>query len=126
MKRLFISIAILLCGICSTKAIPADPTPKKVIQPDGTSLTVLMRGDEHRHLLFTEDGYPLFFNLKTKTYEYARLDGSKITGSGLAAADKDMRKTEAKKYLASINIDAFSRATAGSGMRKALSFPKIG
>lgn len=53
MKRLFISIAILLCGICSTKAIPADPTPKKVIQPDGTSLTVLMRGDEHRHLLFT-------------------------------------------------------------------------
>lgn len=119
MKRLFISIAILLCGICSTKAIPADPTPKKVIQPDGTSLTVLMRGDEHRHLLFTEDGYPLFFNLKTKTYEYARLDGSKITGSGLAAADKDMRKTEAKKYLASINIDAFSRATAGSGMRKA-------
>lgn len=30
-----------------------------------------------------------------------------------------MRKTEAKKYLASINIDAFSRTTAGSGMRKA-------
>lgn len=62
----FISIAILLCGICSTKAIPADPTPKKVIQPDGTSLTVLMRGDEHRHLLFTEDGYPLFSTLRPK------------------------------------------------------------
>lgn len=117
-------------------AIPADPSPKKALQPDGTYLTVLMRGDENSHLFYTEDGYPLWFNRATRAYEYARLCGNAIGGSGLVAADKAVRTAEASKYLSALNVSDIRQASAAkpSGMKKAAKrsdylisdFPTIG
>ena len=47
----------LMCLVA--RAVPADPTPGQVTQPDGTKLTVVLHGDEFFNYLTTEDGYSI-------------------------------------------------------------------
>lgn len=52
----------LLAGLAfwplsSALAVPADPTPREVVQPDGTKVQVRQRGDEHFHWNETVDGF---------------------------------------------------------------------
>lgn len=91
-------------------AIPADSSPKQVKQPDGTLLTVIMRGDEHHHLSYTEDGYPLYFNRQSQTYEYATHNGNHVMGSGIVAVDKANRKAEATSFLSTVDVRAIEQA----------------
>lgn len=65
LKRLFAACIAAVYFPLAASAIPADPKPKQVRQPDGTVLTILIRGDEHGHMLFTDDGVPLFRNSAT-------------------------------------------------------------
>ena len=45
MKKTLLLLAMgLLC--MTARAVPADPTPGLVTQPDGTKLTVVLHGDE--------------------------------------------------------------------------------
>lgn len=57
----------------SVSAVPARPTKMQVKQPDGTTITIMVRGDENFHFICTEDGMPL---VKTEggAYCYASLD----------------------------------------------------
>lgn len=43
----------------SASAVPAYPKPITVTQPDGTQVTILLKGDERTHWLETTDGYTL-------------------------------------------------------------------
>ena len=66
-------------------AIPADPRPSRVAQPDGDSLTVVLNGDEFYHYYTTTDGYTL---LPTAGgYCYARRDGERLVSTGVMAHD---------------------------------------
>jgi M6 family metalloprotease-like protein len=123
---MLLSMAVTLCA-SSAYAIPADTRPKKVVQPDGTVLTVVMSGDEHRHLSFTEDGFPLFYNSRTKTFEYARLSGNSVAGSGITASDAAKRSAKAKAYLNGINTQNFVNTlnSHANAMRKAAAPRKI-
>ncbi len=93
-------------------AIPADPRPKTVRQPDGTTLTVLMRGDEHRHVLLSEDGFPLIYNTQKQQFEYARLTNNRLVASGICAANPGERNAQAKAYVASANRQQMLKAAA--------------
>lgn len=65
--------AILLLFVCFPiviSAIPAAPFPGKVVQPDGTTLTVKLTGDEFAHITVTTDGYTLVE--ETGGYYYAQ------------------------------------------------------
>jgi M6 family metalloprotease-like protein len=42
--------------------VPANPKPIEKIQPDGTKITVLSKGDEKIHWMETLDGYTLMYN----------------------------------------------------------------
>lgn len=90
LKKLAILFAAAACLQTAT-AIPADPRPKLVKQPDGSTLTVIMRGDERHHMTMTADGVPLYYNTASKTFEYASLADGRIRGSGIAAADAGKR-----------------------------------
>ena len=59
-RKLFLLAAVLLC--LTARAIPADPTPNPVTQPDGTTLTLQMHGDEFFHFTTTLDGYTVVKN----------------------------------------------------------------
>lgn len=56
MKKIISSL--LLCLACGAAAFaaPAYPKPRKVVQPDGTVITIIAHGDEHFHYLTTPDG----------------------------------------------------------------------
>ena len=47
---------LLLCGTSFIHAIPAKPGLRKYRQPDGTEITVRVKGDESFHFYETADG----------------------------------------------------------------------
>lgn len=102
-------------------AIPADPQSKTVRQPDGTTLTVLMRGDEHGHVLLSEDGFPLVYNTSKRQFEYARLSGSRLVASGISAANPAQRNAQSKAYVANADRQQMLRAALTAGMAR----PKV-
>jgi hypothetical protein len=74
--RILTLLVVLLSFIFSSQAIPAFPRPIKIVQPDGSSLTILLHGDEFSHFTTTDDGYTIVQNDKNM-YVYAQKD---ITG----------------------------------------------
>ena len=62
-KNVFITFALLILGCLSVKAIPAYPVRRTFVQPDGTTLTLTLRGDEHFSYYTTDDGQPMVRNL---------------------------------------------------------------
>lgn len=59
-KSLVLAVLALVCLVA--RAVPADPTPVKVTQPDGTTLTISLHGDEFFHFTTTADGYTVLKN----------------------------------------------------------------
>lgn len=96
----------------TASAVPADPRPRQVRQPDGTMLTIVVRGDERGHMVYTSDGVPLFHNAATGAYEYAKLSNGDIVGSGIVATEAGMRDANAKTYIGNLDVEAMIRKTA--------------
>ena len=87
----------LMC--LTARAVPADPTPAQVTQPDGTKLTLVLHGDEFLNYLTTSDGYTVVKN-KAGYYTYARLDGDQLAPSNVIA--RDSRTAADNVYLANV------------------------
>ncbi len=66
MRNLLIPLVLLfpLLSIAQPAAVPARRNPVQRIQPDGDTLTILLRGDEHNHWTMTADGYHVRENKK--------------------------------------------------------------
>lgn len=61
-KKLFKSlvvIVLLIMGITTTFAVPANKKPVTIKQPNGKTLTFILQGDERVHWAVTLDGYSL-------------------------------------------------------------------
>lgn len=61
-------------------AIPADPKPKTLRQPDGTYISVVMCGNEHAHAFFTPDGTPLLRNALSGMLEPTTVEKAWVRG----------------------------------------------
>ncbi|MBR5685293.1 MAG: hypothetical protein IKX18_03955, partial [Muribaculaceae bacterium] len=97
MRNLLLLLALAL--MCATaQASPADPSPGKVTQPDGTTLTVTLHGDEFFNYLTTIDGYTVVKNA-SGFYTYARLDGDRLVASDCIARDADHRSAADRAVL---------------------------
>ena len=57
MRKFYLMLLANIMGYVVANAIPANPTPAKVLQPDGSYLTVSLFGDEFMHYTTTQDGY---------------------------------------------------------------------
>ena len=90
-------MAGLLCLMA--QAIPADPTPATVTQPDGQTLTVTLHGDEFFHFTTTSDGYTVVKNA-AGFYTYARLEDGKLVASDFIARDVAKRTPGELAFLA--------------------------
>ncbi|MBQ6165925.1 MAG: M6 family metalloprotease domain-containing protein [Muribaculaceae bacterium] len=89
MKNCFVLFVLgLLC--LSARAVPADPTPGQITQPDGSKLTVVLHGDEFFNYQTTLDGYTVVKN-EAGFYTYARLDGTRLVASNYVAHDEANR-----------------------------------
>ena len=112
MKNYLVLLFGLLCLVA--RAVPADPTPAVMTQPDGSKLTLVLHGDEFLNYLTTADGYTVVKN-KAGFYTYARLDGSNLAASDFIA--RDNRTAADRAYLASVPKGLTSPAMVQHGKK---------
>ncbi len=90
MKHLLTALFLLAGGWFPAHAVPADPTPVTVTQPDGSTLTVRLRGDEFFHFYETLDGVPLVRS-HSGAYYYARLQDGCLAATDVLAHQAEWR-----------------------------------
>ena len=115
MKNYFVLFVLgLLC--LSARAVPADPTPGQIIQPDGTKLTVVLHGDEFFNYLTTLDGYTVVKN-EAGYYTYARLDGDRLVAGNCIAHNEAKRTAMDLAALAGVPKGVTGTAMVQRGAR---------
>lgn len=102
-------------------AVPSYPRPIRVEQPDGTTMTVRLYGDERFNYVTTVDGYNLV--AENGVLYYAQVQGTKLVSTGVQAHDPMNRTNEERRILSSVSFGyphgvaaAAMVADAGSGV----------
>ena len=91
MKRILLSIAFML-AVASSWAVKAYPLPVDVVQSDGTTLTVILHGDEHFHYYTTLDGVLLV--KERDNFYVAMTEGCELKASPRLAHNQGQRSME--------------------------------
>lgn len=97
-KKLLLAFAMGLT-VMGARGVPACPAPSTVIQPDGTTLTVRLVGDEFYNYTMTLDGRTVM-RTASGAYVYAELnaDGT-LRESSVLAHDPAARQSDELAYL---------------------------
>ena len=82
-----------LFRVTQTYSVPACPDPAVVMQPDGTSVTILLHGDEYLSYTTTVDGYTVVGD-EQQGYCYAHLSDGMLQSAGMLAHDEGQRTAE--------------------------------
>lgn len=98
MKRLSILMLVMLLGVASLWARPGYSKPVDVLQPDGTTVTLLMRGDEFQSFMTTVDGYTVIKG-DDGFYRYAVKEGNQLKASPFIAKNAEQRKADEQAFL---------------------------
>ncbi len=103
MKKTFIFLcAGLLFGVASLFAVPAAPYPIEMTQPDGTTITIQMVGDEYAHYEKTIDGIPVMRG-EDGFFRYAEISTTgEFKAGAIIARNPDMRTVADLSYLATL------------------------
>lgn len=108
MLKMGVCGALLMGAALSPFTADAKPARKGLIavtQPDGSTLNIQLKGDEHAHRVFSEDGYLLASDAEGN-YTYATLnEQGEIVSSGRRAVMAASRSAEDIAYLATIDKD---------------------
>ena len=82
--------------------VSAYPLPVEIVQPDGSKITIIPKGDEHLKWAQTVDGYSLMRNSQG-IFEYAKLDaGNNMVPSGVQARNETERSNLDNLFLGQI------------------------
>ena len=96
-------VVMLIFNVGTVKSVPANPNPIKVCQPNGDTISIRLKGDEHSHQVETEDGYTLVES-GNKTLEYATQDAQgNLVSSHVMAKNKANRTDNERKTLSRIS-----------------------
>ncbi len=124
MRNLLLSALCLLCVI-KAAAVPADPTPAVITQPDGTQLTIVLHGDEFYSFTTTADGYTVVKDSRGY-YTYAALDtDGTLTATQTVARNEQQRTPADHAMLATLGKGLTDRqaVTASRAKRAAMQSP---
>lgn len=106
-------------------AVPATPYPVKVIQPDGSELTIRIHGDEHFSYKTTLDGYLVVSDDEGK-YSYAKTDADgKLVSAGIQAKNIENRSKNDIKKLREIPNDSTYQKIAVQNRQARISSNKV-
>lgn len=99
MKKLFTSFVLLFLLSSTLMAVPAKRTPKTFTQPDGTTVTVILQGDEHFHYYSTTDGVMVKKDSKGyMRYAVTNSDGNFVPGEYVAKNPAQRNEAE-RSYI---------------------------
>lgn len=120
-------VAIAAALACENAfGVPADPRPRTFTQPDGTTITVKLRGDERSHFYLSEDDYLLVRQGDTFYYGDIASDGS-IKASAMLARPSAKRTSAEQAYLNTVDMQrVFSEMTRRSTTSKMAKAPRRG
>ncbi len=97
----------------SALAVPAYPYPVKFKQPDGATLSVILKGDEFHKYYTTEDGV-LITKSEQGLFNYARLEsGNKVVDTGIKAKDLSLRSAGERSFVANLPKNPDMSLSAG-------------
>lgn len=95
-------VLLFFSGLQFLQAVPAYPNPIEFRQPDGTTITIRMMGDEKINWAETLDGYSILVN-KEGFYEYAILDEhGDMVFSGIHVSPQEQRSSKELDFLQDI------------------------
>ena len=98
MKKLISTIVFSFLLALGVQAIPAHKGKVTITQPDGTTVTLRLHGDEYLHFTTTEDGYSVVKGADN-FYRYARREDGKLVATDMVAHDMASRSSAEKAFL---------------------------
>ena len=101
MRRVSTIVMMLVIITVSIMAIPAHKKPIQVTQPDGTTVTIQLHGDEWLHFNTTADGYSVVKN-QQGYYVYAEKKNGELKATSMVAHDATKRKANEVTFLQNI------------------------
>lgn len=100
MKRKII-LATLICVASLSFAVPAKKEWRTFKQPDGTTIELMLVGDENLHYFLTRDNVPVVSDANNQ-YCYAKAAGFTILSTGVMAHEEQLRNTTEKTFVSSV------------------------
>ena len=101
MRRVSTIVVMLVIITVSIMAIPAHKKPIQVTQPDGTTVTIQLHGDEWLHFNTTADGYSVVKN-QQGYYVYAEKKNGELKATSMVAHDATKRKANELAFLQNV------------------------
>ena len=96
--KILLAFFMFVFSTVACLAVPARPYPVTVQQPDGTSLTFYLRGDEYYRVKVTVDGMPIMQG-KDDAYYYAFIDSDTLACSSMLAHNAEHRSAEETGFV---------------------------
>jgi M6 family metalloprotease-like protein len=97
-KKIFLLLTAMMLGATSLWARPGYSKPVDVFQPDGTTVTLLMHGDEFLNFTTTIDGYTVVKG-EDGYYRYAEKEGDMLKPTNMTAKNPELRNAEERAFL---------------------------
>lgn len=91
----------LIAMVSNSMAIPALRQKVTVTQPDGTTVTIMLHGDEWHHFTTTDDGYTVEKN-KQGYYVYAHKVNDELRATSIVAHNQADRKATEVAFLQTV------------------------
>ena len=106
-KKLLLSAAIAMGMAIQSMAIPANPTPRVVTQPDGSTITIVMHGDEYGSYITTLDG-DIIERCDDGFFRYSQMEGAACVASDVIARDGDNNNVQVQQFLQQVDKEAIT------------------
>ena len=91
MRKLFL-IAVFFVMTVAVMAIPAKRVWRTFIQPDGTSIELMLIGDERLHYYVTRDEVPVIE--VDDVFYFAKSEENMVKSTGVMAREQQFRQPE--------------------------------
>lgn len=116
-KRVLLSAAAAMCIALQSMALPADNTPRVVTQPDGTTITIVLHGDEYGSYMTTLDG-KIVERCDDGFYRYTQLSNDQCIATNIIARDNNTLNSDEMQYVQQIDSEAIKSHISRNAMMK--------
>ena len=106
-KRFLLSATIALGMALNSMALPADNTPRVITQPDGTTITIVMHGDEYGSYITTLEGN-IIQRCDDGFFRYSQMEGTKCIATDMIARDSDNSNAQVQAFLQEIDRESIN------------------